>query len=184
LITDAELLAHRGSGEGEAFGALADRHGAIMLRHAFAAVRDADDAQDLVQEALLTAWRKRRQVRIVDDSALPWLLVTCKNHASNLLRKRSPKATVPLGESDFVESAPTPLEQVLNQEMVDWISAGIAQLSPDMRTVVEACLLDDRTYQEVATDLGLQVTTVSQRVSRARRSMRARRDLDDEGVQA
>ena len=118
------------------------------------------------------------------DSALPWLLATGKNHASNLLRRRKRKATVHIGEIDIVDTAPAPLEQVLNQEVVTWVSAGIAQLSPDMRTVVEACLLDDRSYQEVANDLGLQVATVSQRVSRARKSMRARRDGNNQGVQA
>ncbi|MGC4174003.1 RNA polymerase sigma factor [Demequina sp.] len=183
MASDAELLAHRASGEGEAFGILADRHGPTLLRYAYAIVHDADDAQDVVQDTFVTAWRKRRHVRIVGDSALPWLLATCKNHASNLLRRRKRKATVNIGETDFVDTAPSPLEQVLSQEVVTWVSAGIAQLSPDMRTVVEACLLDDRSYQEVANDLGLQVATVSQRISRARKSMRARRDGNNQGVQ-
>lgn len=80
-------------GDGEAFGRLFDAHSARVFRHARRLTSDVHDAEDVVAAAFLELWRRRRDVRTVNDSVLPWLLVTATNlslnHGRGLRRYRS-----------------------------------------------------------------------------------------------
>lgn len=184
MRSDAELIGFRGSGESDAFGTLVERHGGALFRYAYALTGNADDAQDLVQDAFMTAWRRRRDVRVVDDSVLPWLLVTIKNLAANLARKRHRHGDVSLDGVEAVDSKATPHDAVVAHEQVEWIDAAISGLTPELREVVTACLIDERPYAAVASDLGLEVAAVKKRVSRARARFRAERERGEEGVRA
>jgi RNA polymerase sigma factor (sigma-70 family) len=184
LRSDAELIGLRGSGESDAFGVLVERHGSTVFRYAYTLTGNADDAQDLVQDAFMTAWRRRREVRVVDGSVLPWLLVTIRNLATNLARKRHRRGDVALDGIDIVDGNVTPHDSVVAREQAEWIDAAISGLTPELREVVTACLVDERPYAAVAADLGLEVATVKKRVSRARARFRAEREPGEEGVRA
>lgn len=184
MTSEAELIGLRGSGESEAFGALVERHGNTVFRYAYTLTGNADDAQDVAQDAFMTAWRKRRDVRVVDGSVLPWLLVTARNHAANLARTRQRRGDVPLDSTDVVDSTRTPHELVLDREQLEWIGSTLSGLTPELRQVVVACLIDEQSYADVAADLGLEVTAVKKRVSRARAQFRAERERGEEGVPA
>ncbi|MGC4174481.1 RNA polymerase sigma factor [Demequina sp.] len=184
MTSEADLIGHRGSGESDAFGVLVERHGNAVFRYAYTLTGNADDAQDLVQDVFMTAWRKRREVRLVDGSVLPWLLVTARNHAANLARKHLRRGDVPLDGMDVVDGARGPQDAVLDREQVEWIWAAISDLTPDLGTVVVSCLVDEKPYADVATELGLEVTAVKKRISRARARIRAQRERGEEGVKA
>lgn len=79
---------HALSGDGEAFGRLFDAHGGRVFRHARRLTSDHHDAEDVVAAAFLELWRKRRDVRMVNGSVLPWLLVTATNLSLNQRRGR------------------------------------------------------------------------------------------------
>lgn len=70
------------SGDGEAFGALYDRHRDRVFRHAYRLSGNHHDAEDIMAAAFLELWR-RAKVRIVGGSVVPWLLVTTTNMARN-----------------------------------------------------------------------------------------------------
>lgn len=182
MTSEAELVGHRGRGEADAFDVLVERYGQTLFRYAYTLTQNADDAQDITQETFMTAWAKRRDVRIVDGSVLPWLLVTTKQHASNFYRKRARRGDEPLGARDAVDTSRTPFELVVDREHLEWIESTISNLSPDLRHVVVACLIEERSYQDVASELGLEVSTVTKRVSRARARLRDQRDPGAEGV--
>ena len=74
MSDDRDLWARACAGDGGAFGVLFDRHHGRVRRHAARLVEDATDVDDVAAAAFLELWRRRRQVRIVDDSVLPWLL--------------------------------------------------------------------------------------------------------------
>ena len=69
-----------------ALARLFDRHGDRLFRHASRLLSVREDAKDAVVIAFSELWRKRRSVRLVDGSPLPWLLNTVSNAARNLER--------------------------------------------------------------------------------------------------
>ena len=86
---DRALLNRTANGDRRAFGVLFDRHSRAVIRYAWALVSDQMDVQEIVQDTFFTTWSKAGRVTIAESSALPWLLVTCRNHALNLRRKRA-----------------------------------------------------------------------------------------------
>jgi RNA polymerase sigma factor (sigma-70 family) len=96
--SDADLLKRIVEGGSEGLAALYDRHSAAVTRYAWALAADRHDAEELLQDTFVTLWRNAHRIRLVEASALPWLLVTCRNHARNLSRKRSLQQALPLPE--------------------------------------------------------------------------------------
>lgn len=80
---DRALLGRARSGDRTAFSELYDRHVRAVYWQAFGVVRDDDLAEDVTQEVFITAWRKLHGIDVVDESLLPWLLVTARYTALN-----------------------------------------------------------------------------------------------------
>lgn len=83
---ERELWDRAAADDPTAFAALFDRHHDRIFRHAFRVLRDRSDAEDVTAPAFLELWRRRGRVRLVEDSVLPWLLVTATNVARNVTR--------------------------------------------------------------------------------------------------
>ncbi|WP_435527586.1 RNA polymerase sigma factor [Microbacterium aurantiacum] len=84
-----QALWERGAaGDGDAFSMIFDLHHDRVFRHAYRILQDAHDAEDASAVAFLELWRRRRQVRSVDGSPLPWLLATTTNTCRNLGRAK------------------------------------------------------------------------------------------------
>ena len=74
------------AGDTDAFVAIFDLHHHRVYRHALRMTANVHDAEDITAAAFLELWRRRKSVRMVDGSVLPWLLVTATNLAWNLAR--------------------------------------------------------------------------------------------------
>lgn len=91
---DAALATRAALGDRQAFGLIAERHGPALLRFARTMVRDADEAQDVVQEALVAAWLNidRFDGR---SSLTSWLFGITVNKSRDLRRRRRPTPVLP-----------------------------------------------------------------------------------------
>ena len=169
-MNDEELIS-RSRRDHRAFATLFDRHSDAVFRYAFTLTRNADSAQELVQESFITAWKKLADIRLVGDSMLPWLLVACRNHNANRQRSATVRATVPLQEQDQESvGAENRFEHVAELRAV--IQA-VELMSESDQRIVALCLFDGRSYKEAAAILGLKPTAVTKRVQRARARLRA-----------
>ncbi len=83
---ESELWTRSLGGDSAAFGELFDKHRDRVFRHAFRLVGNVHDAEDAAATVFLELWRRRKQVRVVDGSILPWLLVTATNTCRNIQR--------------------------------------------------------------------------------------------------
>lgn len=129
-------------------------------------LRDDHDAEDTVQETFVVAWRRLRAVRLVEASALPWLLVTCRNLARNALRAR--RGTIALDETVLPDDR-TRHERV---EELAWVREAVLRLGGTDQRVIHLCLVEGYSYAEAADHLGLSVPVVAKRLERARAKVR------------
>lgn len=169
--TDAELISRAATGDGEAFGALFDRHRDRVFRHVLHSAATVADAEDAVAITFLEAWRRRSSVRIVGGSALPWLLVTATHVAQNQARsgRRYRSALERLPRDD---TAGDHSERVLEE----WESAArrralheaLGRLSRRDREIIALCVVDELSMDAAAEALGIPKGTVKSRLSRAR----------------
>ena len=163
---DTELLALISGGSDAALSELFDRHAPAVTRYAWSLADTLFDAEELVQDTFITVWSNARRIRI-NVSALPWLLVTCRNHARNLARKRAREAAVALREDDSAT-----VDSAAAEDQLRWVLDEISRLDPIDQRVCELCLIEGRPYKEAADLLGISVGAIKQRVSRARLRLR------------
>jgi DNA-directed RNA polymerase specialized sigma24 family protein len=112
---EAAAWAEAIGGEADGFAVVFDRNLDRTFRLALRLAGDRHDAENLNSGAFLELWRRRQQVRVVDGSAVPWLLVTvtnlARNRARGLRRHQSLLASLPRTEltqpaADGDEKAP------------------------------------------------------------------------------
>ncbi|GAA1998206.1 RNA polymerase sigma factor [Microbacterium ulmi] len=164
--SDGELIRLAQRGDRGAFGALYARHGKAVYLYAWAMTRDDRDAEDVTQEVFIVAWRKLRGIRIVERSALPWLLVTCRNLSRNALRAR--RDALELDES-LLPGDRTRHERI---EELSWVRQAVERLGGLDQRVIHLCLVEGYSYAVAADHLGLSTSAVAKRVERARAAVR------------
>ncbi len=151
-----------------------------LLRAARALERDAHEAEDLVQETLINAFRAIGRF----DGAHPraWLLTIMRHAHYNRARRRRP-ATADDPEASASVSMPASRDPGARAERAAFREAVVAALAtlPDaQRSVVELVDLEGYSYAEVATALDVPIGTVMSRLHRGRHVIRRR--LDDDGL--
>lgn len=153
--SDGELLRQIAAGSSAGMRALVAKHSRTLIRYAWALVESPSDVDDVVQDTFVTAWRSADRIGTSGESALPWLLVTCRNHAANLARLRSRKRTYPITDEPVWD------DQQDARDRLRWVLDEIERLPALDRRVCELCLVQDRPYDEVALKLGLSVDSVT-----------------------
>ena len=174
---DVDLIRRAQARDDQAFGELFDRHSTAVYRFAYAQTHDALTAQDLVQETFVTAWKKLPDIRLVDESMLPWLIATCRNHVRNLTRKAFFSGdALPLDDAVAHEGSSLEEDRAAHAEEAAWVFEAIERLSDADRRVVLLCLYEGLSYKEASLALGVTVGAVAKRVERSRTRLRQMRD--------
>jgi RNA polymerase sigma-70 factor (ECF subfamily) len=160
-----------------AFEAAMLRHLPDVTRYARALAGPGADADDLVQETFLDAWRGRGTY---DPSRDPrkWLFAICR-HAF-IKRYRKSKREVAVGDAPEVESYATAsahaaavqdgsARRLDSLDLAPAIAQALDTLPPAFREVVALVDVEGADYAEAATALGIPLGTVRSRLFRARR---------------
>jgi RNA polymerase sigma-70 factor (ECF subfamily) len=134
------------------------------------------DAEDIVQEAMLRAYKYLD--RFSGGAFRPWLLAIVRNTAMTWLkRNRSAKLVlVPDFETEqqpetdaAVAPSPTPEGSLLQRDLADRLNRAVAALPEDFREVIVLRELQDLSYKEIAAVIDAPIGTVMSRLARARR---------------
>jgi RNA polymerase sigma-70 factor (ECF subfamily) len=153
------------------FAAAHREHRTRLLAQAYRSLGDRDLAEDAVQETFVRAWRACASFRGDEGPPLgAWLSVILRNVLVDMARARAARPQ-PARGADPVEVADTagPIDRaVLRMDLL----AALATVSEEHRSVVLRAVVHDRSYADVAAELGVPVGTVKSRVFYALRGLR------------
>ncbi len=143
-----------------------------LLRVGRTLTRDPDDAEDLVQDTLLRAYRSMSTFDGMHPRA--WLFTILRHTHINRNRRRRPELLENPDDVDAVpEARPSdPAELTERAAFRDAVIEAIRALPIKMRVVVELVDLESFSYAEAATALGVPIGTVMSRLHRGRRRIR------------
>jgi RNA polymerase sigma-70 factor (ECF subfamily) len=186
--SDDDLIRAGRSGNTEAFGALVGRYQGRLYPTVLRLTGCADEAQDLLQEAFLRAYRNFDRFQ-GDSSFYTWIYRIAVNLALSGRRRRRIR-TLRLGEEHqgHVVALPrdprgddpaAPLERAEREQV---IQEALNALAPDYRSVIVLKEFDGLAYDEISAVLGIPIGTVRSRLHRARCELRdqLRGLVDDE----
>jgi RNA polymerase sigma-70 factor (ECF subfamily) len=139
------------------------------LREARRLLRDVDDAEEAVQEAMARAWRRRRACSNPDDP-LGWLLQITRNEALRVMERRSRRTAREVVTPVEPERAGAePIDELLSTMATQ---QALARLRPDERALLHLRYRADLSQAEVARRLDMPVGTVKVRLHRIRKRLR------------
>ncbi|MCM2257467.1 MAG: sigma-70 family RNA polymerase sigma factor [Vicinamibacteria bacterium] len=164
-------------GDDAAFGALVETHQARVFRAALAVLGSPEEAEDVAQEAFLTAHAKLHTFR-GDAAFSTWVGRIAWRAALDRRRSivRRLKRFVSPPAEDWPEPpspGPSPEALLLGREERDRTRRAIARLPEGLRDALLMASAGDRSYEEIAELLAIPVGTLKWRVSEARKKLRA-----------
>ena len=175
-IDEQELIRRARDGDLPAFNALVEIHQNTVFGVVLRMIHDHARAEDLTQEAFISAHRNLRRYR--GGSFRAWLLRIAKNATLDELRrrKRRPEVSIDANVVTFQDTLPSPEQSpedaTLMGELGGLIAAGLATLPPDQRMAVVMVDVEGLSYDEAAEAMDASIGTVKSRLSRARNRMR------------
>ena len=167
--SDAELLAAVGDGDRTALEVLYRRHAPWLTLRLAHRCHDEDLVDQALQDTFVTVWRKAGTWTGAGDVGA-WIWGVAIRTLMARMRPRSPLAARLAGRrSEPLESAE---DLVLTGLQHGELGPAIDRLSPELRSVVQATVLDGLTTSEAARLLGVPAGTVKTRARRARTELR------------
>jgi RNA polymerase sigma-70 factor (ECF subfamily) len=140
-----------------------------MYRYAVWLCRDKAIAEDIVQEALLRAWRSLDNLR-EDGVAKPWLLtIVRRENARHFARKRLETVDI-----DNLSTSQSAILAKTDNSDIDSIRQAIFELEDDYREPLVLQVLIGHSIQEIAEIMELSSTAVLTRLHRARKQLKAK----------
>ena len=153
-----------------------------FYRRAYRYLGNAADAEDAVQDALLSAYKHLDQFK-GEAQMSTWLTAIVTNSARMHLRRRPRQVHVSLDEKSaedqeytvsdrLADVRPSPEDECRNSELGTSLKQFVAQLSPPLRKAFQLRALDGLSTSEAARILGVPEGTVKAQLARARARLR------------
>ena len=170
-LPDAALVAAVGRGDRDALEALYRRHVPFLYLRLSRRCADPTLVEEAVQDTFVAVWREARRFRS-DGDVGAWIWGIGIRRLIDQLRRQKRK---PMGRREYREDDSILIsaeEQVLTGVEYGDLAGPLNRLSPELRLVVQAIVLDGLTSKEAAQLLGIPAGTVRTRLARAKAQMR------------
>jgi RNA polymerase sigma-70 factor (ECF subfamily) len=173
----AAALAKASGGDGEAFGLLVNSHARTAFRLAYRLTGDERDAEDVVQESFIRAYRQLNRFEARSNFAT-WLHRIVVNCAMDTLRARHVRRAERMGEPveevpDVARSGePSPERLALSTEIRHRVESSMAALTPQERVAFALRHYEGRSIDEIGRTLGVNKGAAKHAVFRAVRKIR------------
>jgi RNA polymerase sigma-70 factor (ECF subfamily) len=173
-VEDQAAVERMARGDQAALGELYDRHGRVIYSLALRVLRDQGDAEDVVQEVFLQAWREASRFDHVRGNPIAWLLMVTRSRAIDRLRRRQarPALAVHADPMDRPDERPTADVLMEWQSRANDVRRALDTLPLLQRVAVELAFFDGLTHTEIAEQLEVPLGTVKTRVRQGLLKMR------------
>ena len=177
--SDAAVIERVRAGDTETFQVLVERHSHAVFRLAYRMTGNEEDAEDVVQETFLRAFRRLNQFAGQASFAV-WLHRIAANCSLDLLRQRRRQATAGVLRSPHPPETldllpgptPTPDRAMANAETQQQVQTALDALSPQERAAFVLRHFENRSIADISAALGLRVSAAKHSVFRAVQKMR------------
>lgn len=180
LHGEQALIAAAQAGTTEAMDELLVRHKTALYRAARRFTRSHEDAEDLVQDAMLRAFINVRKFR-KESLFATWLIAIVNNAALSMKRKgrnvcfeslesRQDGVAGP-NRWDIPDVRRNPEEEAMQQELLRFLHRAVLRQSRTHQAIVKRRLFDEASFDEAASSLGVTVASAKSSLFRARRRL-------------
>ncbi|MEY3943461.1 MAG: polymerase sigma factor RpoE [Pseudomonadota bacterium] len=184
IPSDLDLVQRVKNGDKEAFNLLVLKYQRKVGRLVRRLVSNSDEADDVVQEAFIKAYRALPQFR-GDSAFYTWLYRIAVNTAKNHLvsRGKRPISLSELASNDEDEEsfeAPvvtidnnTPEAELMSRQIAETVNRAVSALPEELQTALSLREIDGLSYEEIAEAMNCPIGTVRSRIFRAREAVAA-----------
>ena len=168
---EQDLIALARTGDTRAYDALVSHYLPRVVSIAWGIVRNAQDAEDLAQEALVSAYQNIGRFRAGEPFG-PWIYRIVTNRALDVVRHRTKFPSVELADTEPAARRDEADRTAASSEIAKRIDAAIEELPEMQRLVARLFLVEELDHHEIAAITGLSDGTVRSHLSLARTKLK------------
>jgi len=169
---EINLLKEMRTGSVVAFNQLYSRYAPILYKRLLRLLKNPESVEEILQDVFLKIWNKRAEIE-PEKGFKTFIYRVADNMAIDLFRKigRDKALQLELWAASISFYLHTE-EKIIDKEKADILRQAIQNLSPKRREIVVLCKLEDKSYKEVAAQMGISVSTVSNQLVAAMKDMK------------
>ena len=174
IYTDEELMKRFQNGDENAYIELVNRYRDKILNFIFNYIGDFEISEDIVQDTMIKLYQKKHYYKEIAKFST-WLYTIAKNLANTELRKKKQRKTTILShisrddkQFDIPADQPGTHQEVESEIIGKIIRDAIDQLTDKFKTVILLRDIQELSYEEISSIVGVPIGTIKSRINRAR----------------
>ncbi|MFI5678097.1 RNA polymerase sigma factor [Streptomyces cellulosae] len=175
--SDAALLRAVAGGDSAAMAVLYDRHAGWLHARLTRRCADPEVVREVLQDTFVTVWRSAAGHRGEQAGGWLWTIAARRLVDARRAHERAARVAAPVAPTDSgyeaASVAPSAEDRVLAALEYGDVGTALDRISPELREVLRATVVDGLTTRETARLLGIPEGTVKSRAKRARAELRA-----------
>ena len=125
---------------------------------------DAELAEDLAQDTMITVWRKAHMYSREKGTVSTWIFTIARNRRIDWARRSDNMQHADIADYDQASDDPNSDETVTSQQEAKFVAEAIEELPDDQKQVISMAFMEDLTQMEISTRLNLPLGTVKSRM--------------------
>lgn len=158
---DMGLLTRIQSGDQTAMAALFDHYGTMVYSVALRVLKDAGEAEDVMQEVFVQVWKNPAAFVSGKGSLGGWLVVVARNRSIDVIRRRRPTEPV---ESFLLPASTNLAREAERDSLLGKVRGVMGSLPEEQRRPLELAFFEGLTHSEIAEKTGDPLGTVKTRI--------------------
>lgn len=169
---DCEIVTRVARGDRDALGALYDRHAGSMLGLGLKLLRDRGEAEEILHDVFLEAWKRAGDYDPSRGSVRTWLLLRMRSRCLDRIKSAARSRTSPAGErlERVMGSAPS---AAVARADAGRVRGALGDLPEEQRAILELGYFEGLSCSEIAEHLQIPIGTVKSRLHAALKKLRA-----------